>query len=66
MVGVYFLHPLEWGLEEARTVSELFPARAPEPGTGLAQEVPRRSLLEEERTLLSVSVMRLVRTGTGL
>lgn len=34
MVGVYFLPPLEWGLEEARTVSELFPARAPAPGTG--------------------------------
>lgn len=34
MVRVYFLPLLEWGLEEARTVSELFPARAPAPVTG--------------------------------
>lgn len=42
MVGVYFLPSLEWGLEEARTMSELFPARAPAlgtgPGTGGTQE----------------------------
>lgn len=34
MVRVYFLPLLEWALEEARTVSELFPARAPAPITG--------------------------------
>lgn len=34
MVRVYFLPLLEWGLEEARTVSERLPARAPAPTTG--------------------------------
>lgn len=58
--GVYFLPPLEWGLEEAGTMSELFPSTE-SPAQESAQE-----MFAEGGKGDPVSVMSPLRTRAGL